>query len=87
VASFKRGVATLRELSALFGLFREPPRKATGGESELTGKLLDLLVQIRNSARKKKDFATADEVRGGLAALGVTLEDRKDGTHWRIEGK
>jgi cysteinyl-tRNA synthetase len=85
VAAFRRGVATLREMSALFGLFREPPPKATGGESELTGKLLDLLVQIRNSARKKKDFATADEVRNGLTALGVTLEDRKDGTHWRIE--
>jgi cysteinyl-tRNA synthetase len=86
VKSFQRGVATLRELSALFGLFREPPKKTTSGQSELTGKLLDLLVQIRNSARKKKDFATADEVRNGLAAIGVTLEDRKDGTHWRIEG-
>jgi cysteinyl-tRNA synthetase len=85
VASFTRGVATLRELSAVFGLFRAPPQKATGGENELTGKLLDLLVQLRNSARKKKDFATADEIRNGLAALHITLEDRKDGTHWRIE--
>lgn len=83
VASFRRGVAVMRELSALFGLFREPPKQQTG-ESELTGKLLDLLVQLRNSARKKKDFATADDIRNGLAALNVTLEDRKDGTHWRI---
>jgi cysteinyl-tRNA synthetase len=85
LASFTRGVVTLRELSSIFGLFRDPPKKATSGEGELTGKLLDLLVQLRNSARKKKDFATADEIRNGLAALHVTLEDRKDGTHWRIE--
>jgi cysteinyl-tRNA synthetase len=84
VTSFARGVATLRELSAIFGLFREPPKKTTSGESELTGKLLDLLVQLRNSARKKKDFATSDDIRNGLAALNITLEDRKDGTHWRI---
>jgi hypothetical protein len=27
-----------------------------------------------------KDFAMADRIREGLASLGVTLEDRKDGT-------
>ncbi len=86
LASFRRGVATLRELSALFGLFRQPPQaKSVQGENQLTGKLLDLLVELRKSARAKKDFATADQIRQGLTALGVTLEDRKDGTYWRIE--
>ncbi len=86
VASFQRAAVTLRELSALFGLFREPPQKQAGeGESQLTGKLLDLLVELRTAARAKKDFATSDQIRNRLTELGVTLEDRKDGTHWRIE--
>lgn len=87
LASFRRGVLTLRELSAIFGLFREPPQKPSAdAENQLTGKLLDLLVELRTTARAKKDFAMADQIRNGLAALGVTLEDRKDGTHWRLGG-
>jgi len=50
----------------------------------LTGKLLDLLVELRAESRKKKDFATADRIRNGLAEMGITLEDRKDGTAWRL---
>ena len=29
--------------------------------------------------------ALADEIRSRLSELGVTLEDRPDGTRWRIE--
>lgn len=87
LASFRRAVVTLRELTAVLGLFREPPKKQTGeGESQLTAQLLDLLVELRTAARARKDFATADQIRNRLAELGVTLEDRKDGTVWRIEG-
>jgi cysteinyl-tRNA synthetase len=81
--ALKRGVAVLRELTALLGLFRQPPQ-ASAGDNELVGKLLALLVALRTEARQRKDFATADRIRQGLAAIGVTLEDRKDGTVWRI---
>jgi len=40
------------------------------------------LIQIRNDARKKKDFSTADTVRDRLGEIGVTLEDRSGGTEW-----
>ncbi|MBW3597487.1 MAG: cysteine--tRNA ligase [Planctomycetes bacterium] len=85
LVTFTRGVLTLRELSAIFGLFRQPPATSAKAESELAGKLLDLLVELRTFARSKKDFAMADKIRDGLTSLGVTLEDRKDGTQWRIE--
>ena len=53
----------------------------------MTGPLLDLLVQLRTQVRKEKNFKLADEIRNRLAALGVVLEDRPDGTVWRIEKK
>jgi cysteinyl-tRNA synthetase len=81
--ALQRGVATLRELTAVLGLFRRPPQPP-GADNQLVGKLLDLLVALRTEARQRKDFATADRIRNGLAALGVTLEDRKGGTEWRI---
>jgi cysteinyl-tRNA synthetase len=84
VASLTRGVATLRELTALLGLFRHPPAKS-GGDDALVGKLMDLLIGLRTEARKRKDFATSDRIRDGLKEIGITLEDRKDGTAWRAE--
>ncbi|MGZ3472511.1 MAG: CysS/YqeB C-terminal domain-containing protein, partial [Isosphaeraceae bacterium] len=51
----------------------------------LTAPLLELLLELRARLRKDKNFALADEVRNRLAALGVVLEDRPDGTRWRIE--
>jgi cysteinyl-tRNA synthetase len=51
-------------------------------ESNMLGKLLDLLVEIRADLRKQKNFAAADKIRDSLAELGVTLEDRPGGTEW-----
>jgi cysteinyl-tRNA synthetase len=39
---------------------------------------------LRNQSRQRKDFAMADQIRGRLGELGITLEDRKDGTIWRL---
>ena len=79
-------VETLRELSALLGLFMKPAAtQAAGGNEELTDGLAQLLIKIRQDARANKDFSTADGVRDGLTALGVVLEDRKEGTTWKVE--
>jgi len=83
--SLTRGAATLRELTALLGLFREPPPRLQSGDSDLVDRLVRLLIDLRAEARSRKDFALADRVRDGLTQVGITLEDRKDGTIWRIE--
>jgi len=75
-------VATLRRLGALLGLFQK--RVSLAGS--LTGqeaKLLDLLVEVRRRARDAKRYDLADFIREQLAALGVTLEDTREGTVWR----
>jgi len=40
-------------------------------------------IERRNEARAKRDFAAADAIRDELAALGITLEDKAEGTVWR----
>ena len=42
-----------------------------------------LVDRMRQEARARKDFALSDRIRNGLAEIGVTLEDRKEGTTWR----
>src|SRR6185436_5583444 len=49
--------------------------------------VLSLLIEIRKDAKKRKDFATSDQIRNKLAEAGVLLKDEKDGTvSYTIEG-
>jgi cysteinyl-tRNA synthetase len=75
---------TLKSLGQLLGLFRVKP-KTTGAAEEpgVADHLMQLIISLRATARQKKDFATADAIRDGLGKLGITLEDRADGTIWR----
>ena len=68
----------------LLGLLIERPVRSDSAD-ELTPKLLDLLVEVRKMAREAKQYQLSDRIRDDLSQLGVTLEDRKDATAWRIE--
>jgi len=46
---------------------------------------IETLVKERSAAREAKDWSRADEIRQKLDEMNVTLEDRKEGTVWRIE--
>ncbi len=83
--AFLKGVLALKELCQILGLFRKPPQAAERAGDTLTGPLLDLMVELRSRLRKEKNFALADEIRKRLGELGVTLEDRPDGTGWKVE--
>ena len=84
-AEFARGALVLRELSQILGLFREAPAAKAGGDDQLVGGLVQLLIDLRNEARKAKNFALGDQIRQRLKELNVTLEDRPGGkTDWRI---
>jgi cysteinyl-tRNA synthetase len=41
------------------------------------------LIDERQEARHRRDFARADEIRDQLASRGVTLEDTRDGVRWK----
>jgi cysteinyl-tRNA synthetase len=44
------------------------------------------LIEARNAARKAKNFKEADRVRDELKAMGIELEDKKDGTTiWKVK--
>ncbi len=71
--------AKLRELGAVLGLtLQEEQRGAQGADP-----FVDLLVELRTEMRKQKQWAFSDLIRDRLAALGVVLEDSKEGTRWR----
>ena len=74
-----QAVETLRELGGVLGLrFQAPP--GGGGNA---APFVDLLVRVRDELREVKQFALADLIRDELTALGIAIEDSREGTSWR----
>lgn len=75
----------LNELGGILNLFKAKTEAAHGAaESGISDEEIDKLVNERQAARKAKDFKKSDEVRDKLKALGVIIEDQKDGTvRWK----
>ena len=63
----------IKELTDVLGLF--------GGDDEEEGLGDDIqaLIEERQTARKEKNWARADEIRDMLAAMGITLKDTPQG--------
>ena len=59
---------------------------ATRGQdlSEALDGVIQLALAQRQAARERKDFASSDAIRDGLAALGITIEDTAYGQRWSI---
>ena len=47
--------------------------------------LVDLILNVRHSAKEKRDFATADTIREKLTNLGMVIKDKKDGYEWEFK--
>ena len=70
--------SALLELTGVLGYsFDETDDSAT-----LVGPLVEELLRLRREARDRKDFATADDIRARLAAIGIVVEDSADGARW-----
>mgnify|MGYP001615441766 CR=1 FL=1 len=74
------------ELNAIFNLFafeilglkEETPPVQSG----IVDQLMQVIITLRNNARKNKDFTTSDTIREELGKIKVQLKDEKDGTRW-----
>jgi cysteinyl-tRNA synthetase len=83
VAKFTSLLTTLKELSSILGIFQHSPASPLQrAGDDLLPKLMPLVIDLRATARKNKNFAVADKIRDGLAPTGITLEDRAGGTEW-----
>ena len=51
----------------------------------ITEEEIEELIQERISARKEKNWTRADEIRDELDSKGIVLEDKADGTIWRVK--
>ncbi len=76
----------LLTVASLMGLLQQDPEQwftHSRGGSDITAEEIELLIAKRNQAKADKDYAEADAVREELKAMGVVLEDSREGTKWR----
>jgi len=73
-------VETFNYFGSVFGILGA----TSDARSDLVGKLLSIILKIREDARKKGDWATSDNLRAEVTAAGVGLEDTAAGTRWYL---
>jgi cysteinyl-tRNA synthetase len=81
-------------LKAIDDLYRElgndllgivPDELGAPASAGLETELIQLLIDLRAEARDRKDWGTSDAIRDRLAEIGILLEDRPEGTAWRLK--
>ncbi|HKP37667.1 MAG TPA: cysteine--tRNA ligase [Pyrinomonadaceae bacterium] len=69
-------LAAIERFDSVLNIFGKPQREMLDTE-------IQAMIDERQEARHRRDFARADEIRDELAALGIVLEDTKDGVRWK----
>jgi cysteinyl-tRNA synthetase len=83
-SSLKRIAEFFEEFGGnVLGIIPEKSRPAGQSDERLLDGLVQLLIDLRKEARSQKLWSLSDSIRDGLNKLGITVEDKKDGTVWR----
>ncbi len=56
----------------------------SGAREESFGKVVDMVLSLRDKAKKEKDWATSDKIRDALSEAGFEVKDTKDGSIWKL---
>ena len=76
-----QAAAAFRDAAAVLGLAQgEPKAWLQGG---VDAEAIEAAIAARAAARKARDFAEADRIRGALLADGIVIEDSAGGTTWK----
>ncbi|MDX9714899.1 MAG: cysteine--tRNA ligase [Dissulfurispiraceae bacterium] len=87
LATSTKGV--LYKFAALLNIFNKTPyewNKALLKTKKLpvTESEIEQLIEQRNTARQNKEWAAADAIRRDLETKGILLEDKQNGTTWKV---
>jgi len=77
---------TAGEIRGALSILGCDPKDAAFASSKSNDLAMDGLIKLaleqREAARVRKDFASADQIRDQIAALGITVEDTSNGPRW-----
>ncbi len=76
-----RAGETLTELLGVLGL---DFTKRKGMDDAKINELMELIITIRENARKGKNYELSDQIREKLRAVGIQIEDAENGPRWKM---
>jgi len=66
------------------GTYFQQKKEKVIGKASIDADMIESLIQDRKDARKAKDFKKADEIRDRLKEMNIEIEDRPEGTVWKV---
>ena len=88
----RSGRADILKMGAILGILNESPedyfakKRSTGLEKKsIDSEMIDKMIKERIEARKAKNWARADQIRDQLDEMNIIIEDRPEGTIWKVK--
>ncbi len=69
----------------VLGLRDERMADSVASGSDHLTPLVEMILEMRATAKANKDWAQSDAIRDGLVKAGIRVKDRKDGVDWELE--
>ena len=66
------------------GTYFQQKKEKVIGKASIDADMIESMIQDRKDARKAKDFKKADEIRDRLKEMNIEIEDRPEGTVWKV---
>lgn len=88
----RSGRADILKMGAILGILNESPedyfakKRSTAIEKKsIDSEMIDKMLKERIEARKAKNWARADQIRKQLEEMNIIIEDRPEGTDWKMK--
>ena len=74
----------LTETCQVLGIYNTEAQNDDSDNVQQRDQLINLLLEIRQDARNRKDWETSDKIRDRLKALNVEIQDTPQGATWKF---
>jgi cysteinyl-tRNA synthetase len=81
--TIQRAIDELLDMTGALGLIMDDENVGEAQDEKLVASLVEILLGLRQSARGRKEWATADLIRNSLLELGIVVEDSPQGARWK----
>jgi len=84
--SVEKAYTALKTIMDILGILEEVWEKTDSPDDKSYNDLMDIILAVRQTARKEKMYKIADEIRDRLDAAGIVIEDTPTGARWKRRG-
>ena len=77
-------IETLRKLfnDFVFDILGLKEETISSGDEDITANLMKIIINLRQEAKERKEWAASDKIRDDLKSAGINLKDTKEGSEW-----